>query len=163
RQPPRGRNRRCAGAGRRDLRVSARQCHRRRPGTAPGRLQNEGSAAARARSRPNPGGRGVFLAGPSISTVEDSRIMATVTRPRPPPRPRPAGAVALPRQTAPGAPAESDSAVIERLFEEIRRMSDEHNRGEIDAAVPVDRFEGKYRGLAEAINGMVAGHIAVKK
>ena len=52
---------------------------------------------------------------------------------------------------------------IKRFIEEMNRMSDEHNKGDIDAAIPVDRFEGAYRTMARGVNEMVAGHIAVKK
>src|SRR5262249_30652784 len=49
------------------------------------------------------------------------------------------------------------------LFHEIRRMSEEHTYGDIDVVLPLDQFQGDYRSLAQAINDMVAGHIAVKK
>ena len=46
---------------------------------------------------------------------------------------------------------------------EMHRMSDEHNKGDIDVVIPVEKFEGAYKAMAEGVNGMVAGHIAVKK
>ncbi len=46
---------------------------------------------------------------------------------------------------------------------EMNRMSDEHNKGDIDARIPLDRFEGEYRTMAQGVNDMVAGHIEVKK
>ncbi|MGV8120315.1 MAG: methyl-accepting chemotaxis protein [Candidatus Xenobiia bacterium LiM19] len=46
---------------------------------------------------------------------------------------------------------------------EMNRMSDEHNKGDIDVAIAVDKFNGAYKAMAEGVNGMVAGHIAVKK
>ncbi|MHB8900741.1 MAG: MCP four helix bundle domain-containing protein, partial [Thermoguttaceae bacterium] len=49
------------------------------------------------------------------------------------------------------------------LVGEMKRMSDEHNAGDIDVVIPVDKFHGSYRDMAEGINGMVGGHIAVKK
>lgn len=49
------------------------------------------------------------------------------------------------------------------LLTELTKMSDEHNRGEIDAMVPLERFEGAYRDMARGVNDMVAGHIAVKR
>jgi len=49
------------------------------------------------------------------------------------------------------------------LITEMKHMSDEHNRGEIDAAIPAEKFEGAYRVVAEGVNDMVFGHIAVKK
>jgi methyl-accepting chemotaxis protein len=52
---------------------------------------------------------------------------------------------------------------IDGFLVEMTRMSDEHNKGDIDVAIPADRFEGAYRTIASGINGMVAGHITVKK
>ena len=49
------------------------------------------------------------------------------------------------------------------FIEEMKRMSEEHNRGDIDVAIPVERFEGTYRVMAQGVNDMVAGHIAVKR
>ena len=52
---------------------------------------------------------------------------------------------------------------LKSLIAELNRMSDEHNAGDIDAEIPVERFSGDYRTMAQGINDMVAGHIAVKK
>jgi methyl-accepting chemotaxis protein len=52
---------------------------------------------------------------------------------------------------------------IDGLVVEMNRMSDEHNKGDIDVAIPTERFQGAYRGMAQGINDMVNGHIAVKK
>jgi methyl-accepting chemotaxis protein len=52
---------------------------------------------------------------------------------------------------------------VKRFIEEMRRMSDEHNQGDIDVAIPVDSFAGAFRTMARGVNEMVAGHIAVKK
>ncbi|MBS1858545.1 MAG: methyl-accepting chemotaxis protein [Acidobacteria bacterium] len=52
---------------------------------------------------------------------------------------------------------------IKRFIEEMNRMSDEHNKGDIDVTIPLDRFEGDYRVMARGVNEMVGGHIAVKK
>jgi methyl-accepting chemotaxis protein len=49
------------------------------------------------------------------------------------------------------------------LMAEMKRMSDEHNAGDIDVAIPVEKFEGAYRVMAQGVNDMVAEHIAVKK
>jgi methyl-accepting chemotaxis protein len=49
------------------------------------------------------------------------------------------------------------------LIAEMRHMSDEHNAGDIDVAIPADKFEGAYRTMAQGVNDMVAGHISVKK
>ncbi|MBK9169798.1 MAG: PAS domain-containing protein [Bryobacterales bacterium] len=49
------------------------------------------------------------------------------------------------------------------LIAEMNRMSDEHNKGDIDVVIPTEKFEGAYRLMAQGVNDMVAGHIAVKK
>jgi len=52
---------------------------------------------------------------------------------------------------------------IKRFIEEMNHMSDEHNKGDIDVLIPLDRFEGAYRVMASGVNDMVAGHISVKR
>jgi methyl-accepting chemotaxis protein len=42
-------------------------------------------------------------------------------------------------------------------------MSDAHNAGDIDVAIPEDKFEGTFRIMAKGVNDMVNGHITVKK
>ncbi|OQP83989.1 chemotaxis protein [Rhizobium rhizosphaerae] len=49
------------------------------------------------------------------------------------------------------------------LIAEMNRMSEEHDRGDIDVFVPVDKFKGDFATMAAGVNNMVAGHIAVKK
>ena len=49
------------------------------------------------------------------------------------------------------------------LIGEMTRMSDEHDKGDIDAAVDVHRFEGAYRAMAQGVNDMVGAHVAVKR
>ena len=52
---------------------------------------------------------------------------------------------------------------VKTFIEEMARMSDEHNAGDIEVVIPEDQFEGAYRTMAHGINEMVDGHIAVKK
>lgn len=52
---------------------------------------------------------------------------------------------------------------LKSFIVEMNRMSDEHNKGDIDVYIPLDRFAGDYRLMAEGVNTMVSGHIAVKK
>ena len=59
---------------------------------------------------------------------------------------------------------------IERLrtnvllfIREMKHMSDEHNKGDIDVTIPADKFEGDFTVMADGVNAMVAGHIQVKK
>jgi len=54
-------------------------------------------------------------------------------------------------------------ANVKAFIAEMERMSSAHNAGDIDAAIPLDKFEGAYRTMAEGVNDMVAGHISVKK
>ena len=52
---------------------------------------------------------------------------------------------------------------LKGLISEMDRMSSEHDKGDIDVFVPTDRFHGDFALMAQGINDMVAGHIAVKK
>src|SRR4051794_8152344 len=45
----------------------------------------------------------------------------------------------------------------------MNHMSAEHDKGDIDVQIDADKFAGGYRTMAQGINGMVGGHIAVKK
>jgi len=49
------------------------------------------------------------------------------------------------------------------LISEMHHMSDEHTKGDIDVVVAVDKFHGVYKTMAQGVNDMVNGHIAVKK
>ncbi|NLR73175.1 methyl-accepting chemotaxis protein [Novosphingobium sp. ERN07] len=49
------------------------------------------------------------------------------------------------------------------LIAEMNHMSAEHDRGDIDVVVDDGKFPGEFGLMARGINGMVAGHIAVKK
>ena len=49
------------------------------------------------------------------------------------------------------------------LIGSIRTMAAEHERGDIDVIVPVERLQGELHQAAKAINAMVSEHIAVKK
>jgi methyl-accepting chemotaxis protein len=54
-------------------------------------------------------------------------------------------------------------AALRSLADEIHCMSDQHEKGEIDARVPSGKFAGSFRTIVEGINEMVQGHITVKK
>ncbi|WP_324770444.1 methyl-accepting chemotaxis protein [Pokkaliibacter plantistimulans] len=54
-------------------------------------------------------------------------------------------------------------ANITALMDEMRHMSEEHDKGDIDVVINADRFKGAYAEIARGINDMVAGHISVKK
>jgi methyl-accepting chemotaxis protein len=54
-------------------------------------------------------------------------------------------------------------ANLRAVLSEIGHMSDKHNKGDIDVVIPVDRFAGSFRVMAQAVNDVVAGHITVKK
>jgi methyl-accepting chemotaxis protein len=52
---------------------------------------------------------------------------------------------------------------IKLFIAEMNRMSGAHDLGDIDVVIDVDRFQGVYRMMAQGVNDMVKGHIAVKK
>ncbi len=52
---------------------------------------------------------------------------------------------------------------VKSFIQDMARMSSEHDAGDIDVEIPVDKFEGAYRTMAQGVNGMVMGHISVKK
>jgi methyl-accepting chemotaxis protein len=52
---------------------------------------------------------------------------------------------------------------LKGLIAEMNQMSTEHDKGDIDVFVPVDKFKGDFAAMATGINGMVGSHIAVKK
>ncbi len=54
-------------------------------------------------------------------------------------------------------------AALSGLIEDMNGMSKAHDAGEIDAMMDVHRFHGAYASMAEGVNKMVGGHIAVKK
>ncbi|NBC36411.1 methyl-accepting chemotaxis protein, partial [Novosphingobium sp. FSY-8] len=58
-----------------------------------------------------------------------------------------------------------DSATrpVNTMAEQVRIMSDQHDKGDIDVVMPPHLFQGAYAVMAQDINDMVAGHIAVKK
>ncbi|MBI1207978.1 MAG: HAMP domain-containing protein [Azospirillum sp.] len=62
-----------------------------------------------------------------------------------------------------GIALETMIGTLQALIAEMNRMSSEHDKGEIDAAIPADKFAGDYARMAKGINDMVAGHIGVKK
>jgi methyl-accepting chemotaxis protein len=49
------------------------------------------------------------------------------------------------------------------LIEEMNTMSAEHDKGDIDVVINTQRFEGDFKTMAQGVNAMVGGHIAVKK
>jgi methyl-accepting chemotaxis protein len=55
------------------------------------------------------------------------------------------------------------AAALRKTIAEIKHMSAEHDKGDIDVVIHVDGFKGEFRDMAKGINDMVAGHIAVKK
>ncbi|KUM44669.1 chemotaxis protein [Pseudomonas sp. EpS/L25] len=49
---------------------------------------------------------------------------------------------------------------IQTLVVEMTLLSEAHDRGETDARIPVERFQGTFRSMAEGVNAMVAGHLS---
>ena len=52
---------------------------------------------------------------------------------------------------------------IQSFIAEMKHMPEEHNAGDIDVSIPLNAFEGAFHEMAVSVNGMVNGHIAVKK
>lgn len=52
---------------------------------------------------------------------------------------------------------------LKGFITEMNHMSSEHDKGDIDVFVPVERFKGDFAIMAKGVNQMVIGHIAVKK
>ncbi len=52
---------------------------------------------------------------------------------------------------------------VQNFISEMKNMSSEHNRGDIDVVIDTDIFKGDYRTMAKGVNEMVEGHIAVMK
>jgi methyl-accepting chemotaxis protein len=49
------------------------------------------------------------------------------------------------------------------LIDEMNKMSNQHDLGDIDVKINAEKFEGAYKTMGEGVNNMVFGHIAVKK
>ncbi|WP_201785403.1 hypothetical protein, partial [Sphingomonas sp. WG] len=52
---------------------------------------------------------------------------------------------------------------LKGLISEMKHMSAEHDKGDIDVLVPVEKFRGDFATMAQGVNNMVISHIAVKK
>jgi len=53
--------------------------------------------------------------------------------------------------------------MLNMLIREMNHMSREHDAGDIDVAMDIDKFQGAYATMAQGVNDMVLGHISVKK
>jgi len=52
---------------------------------------------------------------------------------------------------------------LQELLGEMNHMTAEHDAGNIDAVINSNKFTGEFKTLADGVNNMAAGHIAVKK
>jgi methyl-accepting chemotaxis protein len=52
---------------------------------------------------------------------------------------------------------------LKALVAEMNHMSEQHDRGDIDIYIESEKFQGAYQTMAKGVNGMVQGHISVKK
>ncbi|MDO9107348.1 MAG: methyl-accepting chemotaxis protein [Methylovulum sp.] len=52
---------------------------------------------------------------------------------------------------------------IKSFIADMKHMSDEHDKGDIDVTMDTSKFRGAYADMAQGVNTMVLGHIAVKK
>jgi methyl-accepting chemotaxis protein len=49
------------------------------------------------------------------------------------------------------------------LIDEMNKMSSQHDLGDIDVEIDVNKFQGAYKTMAEGVNNMVFDHIAMNK
>ena len=52
---------------------------------------------------------------------------------------------------------------LQRLIDEMTHMAEQHDAGDIDVVVSEEAFQGALQMMAQGVNGMVAGHIAVNE
>jgi methyl-accepting chemotaxis protein len=52
---------------------------------------------------------------------------------------------------------------LKRLIVELNRVSAEHDAGDVDAIIDVQGFEGEFRTMADGVNRMVAGLVAMDR
>ncbi len=52
---------------------------------------------------------------------------------------------------------------LKNFIAEMNRMSDEHDKGDIDIVIDASKFQGGFKSMAEGVNTMVGDHIATKK
>jgi methyl-accepting chemotaxis protein len=52
---------------------------------------------------------------------------------------------------------------LKGFISQMKHMSEQHDLGDIDVAIPAEKFQGAYKEMADGVNKMVFGHIAVKK
>ncbi len=52
---------------------------------------------------------------------------------------------------------------INGLVDGMNNMSSQHDLGDIDAVIDINKFQGTYKNMAAGVNNMVQGHITVKK
>jgi methyl-accepting chemotaxis protein len=55
------------------------------------------------------------------------------------------------------------TSILRRFDEAQRDVARRHDLGETDARIDVDRFQGAFRGMAEALNSAFDGHIRVQE
>ena len=52
---------------------------------------------------------------------------------------------------------------LQSFIDDMSHMSKQHDLGDIDVLIPAERYQGSYHVMANGVNDMVNGHIAVKK
>ncbi len=53
--------------------------------------------------------------------------------------------------------------ILQAFIDDMQNMSHQHDLGDIDIVMLSENFRGAYKDMADGVNGMVNGHIAVKK
>jgi methyl-accepting chemotaxis protein len=54
-------------------------------------------------------------------------------------------------------------AKLKEFLDDMNNMSKQHELGDIDVVMRADQYQGDFKTMAQGVNDMVAGHIAVKK
>jgi methyl-accepting chemotaxis protein len=52
---------------------------------------------------------------------------------------------------------------LKTLIDEMNQMSAAHDKGDIDAQIDARKFQGGYRSMAQGVNDMVGGHVALTR
>ncbi|WP_457749558.1 methyl-accepting chemotaxis protein [Sulfurimonas sp.] len=52
---------------------------------------------------------------------------------------------------------------LKNFMADLSNMSKQHDLGDIDVVIPVENYTGEFKEVAQSVNNMVNGHIAVKK
>ncbi len=60
-------------------------------------------------------------------------------------------------------PGDATGGQMEIFAADLKHMSEQHDQGDIDVRMDPEKFAGSFKAMAQNVNDMVVGHIAVKK